>query len=132
MEAVGHYLLSAMTHYWFMFPVAILTASMATSSGFGGAIIFFPIFIYVLKMSVPEAIGTGMVTELCGMTSGMIGYTRQKQIEFSMAFPMVLLTIPGVVIGLHLVMVLNEAILKIFFGLIVMCCAVWTFMSMAE
>ncbi len=132
MEAVGHYIWSAITHYWFMFPVAILTASMATSSGFGGAIIFFPIFVYVLKMSVPEAIGTGMVTELCGMTSGMVAYTRQRQIEFSMAFPMVLLTIPGVVIGLHLVMVLDEAILKVFFGLVVTCCAVWTFASMAE
>jgi uncharacterized membrane protein YfcA len=49
-----------------------------------------------------------------------------------MAFPMVLLTIPGVVIGLHLVMVLDEAILKVFFGLVVTCCAVWTFASMAE
>jgi uncharacterized membrane protein YfcA len=132
MEAIVHYLWSAAAHYWFMFPVAVLTASIATGSGFGGAIVFFPIFVYVLKMAVPEAIGTGMVTELCGMTSGMIAYARQRQIEFSMAFPMVLLTIPGVVIGLHLAMVLDEAILKVFFGLVVIVCALWTFVSMAE
>jgi uncharacterized protein len=132
MDIITNYLWSAVIHYWFMFPIAILTASMATSSGFGGAIIFFPVFVYVLKMPVPEAIGTGMVTELCGMTSAMVGYTRKRQIEFSMAFPMVLLTIPGGVIGLHLTSVLNEAFLKIFFGLVVVVCALWTFTSIVE
>jgi hypothetical protein len=132
MDAFIHFFVNATVHYWFMFPIAVLTALMATSSGFGGAIIFFPIFVYALGMKVPEAIGTGMVTELCGMTSAMIGYTRQRQIEYSMAFPLVLLTIPGVVIGLHLAMVLDEAVMKIFFGLVVAACAVWTFVSMAE
>ena len=116
----------------FMFPVAICVAALATGSGFGGGIIFLPIFVYVLHMTVAQSVGTGMVTELCGMTSAMIGYVRQRQIEYGMAFPMVLLSIPGVVIGLHLAIVVNEAILKIFFGLVVMGCAVWTFASMVE
>jgi uncharacterized membrane protein YfcA len=83
-------------------------------------------------MTIAQSVGTGMVTELCGMTSAMIGYVRQRQIEYGMAFPMVLLSIPGIVIGLHLAIVVNEAILKVFFGLLVVGCAVWTFVSMVE
>jgi uncharacterized membrane protein YfcA len=116
----------------FMFPVAIAVAAMATGSGFGGGIIFLPIFVYVLEMTIPQSVGTGMITELCGMTSAMIGYIRQRQVEYNMAFPMILLSIPGIIIGLHLAMVLNDAILKIFFGVIVIGCAVWTFVSMVE
>ncbi|MBN1880808.1 MAG: sulfite exporter TauE/SafE family protein [Deltaproteobacteria bacterium] len=117
---------------WFMFPISILVAMTATGSGFGGGIIFLPIFVYFLGMTVPESVGTGMVTELVGMSSALVGYVRQRQIEFNIAFPMIMLTIPGVIIGLHLALVTNEAILKVFFGLIVVGCAIWTFVSMAE
>ena len=118
--------------YAFMFPVSIAVAALATGAGFGGGILFLPIFISVLGMNVAESVGTGMITELCGMTSAMIGYFRQRQVEVRIAFPMVLLAIPGIIIGLHLTMVLNEAILKTFFGLVVIGCAVWTFVSMVE
>lgn len=131
MEAVVDFFIKASPN-WFMFPIAIAVAATATGSGFGGGIIFLPIFVYVLGMSIPNSIGTGMVTELCGMTSAMMGYVRQRQIEYTMAFPMVLLSIPGVIIGLHIAMVADEAFLKVFFGLIVVGCAIWTFISMAE
>jgi len=131
MEHMMEFLAQASVN-WFMFPISILVAMTATGSGFGGGIIFLPIFIYFLGMTVPESVGTGMVTELVGMSSAMVGYIRQRQIEYGMAFPMIMLTIPGVIIGLHLAMVTNEAVLKVFFGLVVMGCAVWTFFSMAR
>ncbi len=67
-----------MLELWFMLPVSIAVASIATGSGFGGGILLFPVFIYVLNLNVPEAVGTGMITELCGMTSAMITYNKQK------------------------------------------------------
>ena len=101
-----------MLDYWFMFPIAIVVASLATGSGFGGGILFFPIFIYVLNLNVPEAVGTGMITELCGMSSAMIAYARQRQVEFDLALPMVIISFPGLVIGLHLTASINPAIPK--------------------
>ncbi len=118
-----------MFDYWFMFPIAIGVASLATGSGFGGGILFFPIFIYGLNLSVPEAVGTGMVTELCGMTSAMVSYTKQKQVEFDLALPMIIISFPGLVIGLHLVASVNPAIPKTIFGLAVIFCALWVLMS---
>jgi len=121
-----------MIEYWFMFPIAIVVACLATGSGFGGGILFFPIFIHGLNLSVPEAVGTGMITELCGMTSAMIAYTEQKQVEFDLALPMIIISFPGLVIGLHLASSVNPAIPKIFFGLAVIFCALWVLMSIKK
>ncbi len=121
-----------MIDYWFMFPIAIVVASLATGTGFGGGILFFPIFIYGLNLSVPEAVGTGMITELCGMTSAMITYTKQRQVEFDLALPMIIISFPGLVIGLHLVSSVNPAIPKTIFGVAVIFCALWVLMSIRE
>ncbi len=115
-----------MLQYWFMFPVSIVVASLATGSGLGGGILFFPVFIHVLHMSVPEAVGTCMVTELCGMTSAMICYTSQKQVEFEIALPMIIISFPGILAGLYIVQTINPAYPKFFFGLVVLLCACTT------
>ncbi|MCP4694526.1 MAG: sulfite exporter TauE/SafE family protein [Desulfobacterales bacterium] len=121
-----------MPEYWFMLPVSILVACVATGSGFGGGIIFFPIFIFALDLSVPMAVGTGMITELCGMTSAIISYTRQKQVEFEIAMPMIIISFPGLLIGLHIVRVLNPAYSKLFFGFVVLLCGLWVLHSLRE
>ena len=121
-----------MLEYWFMFPVAIVVASLATGSGFGGGILFFPVFIYGLHLSVPEAVGTGMVTELCGMSSAMICYTSQKQVEFEIALPMIIISFPGVLAGLYIVQTVNPAYPKFFFGVVVLLCALWVLHSLKD
>lgn len=90
---------------------------------------FFPIFIFGLGLSVPQAVGTGMVTELCGMSSAMISYASQKQVEFEIALPMIVLSFPGLLIGLYLVQVMDPAYPKFFFGTVVLVCALWLLMS---
>lgn len=112
-----------------MLPVSALVASLATGTGFGGGILFFPIFIFGLGLSVPQAVGTGMVTELCGMSSAMITYASQKQVEFEIALPMIVLSFPGLLLGLYVVQVVNPAYPKLFFGLVVLTCAVWVLTS---
>ena len=121
-----------MFQYWFMFPVAIIVASLATGSGFGGGILFFPVFIYLLGLSVPEAVGTGMITELFGMTTAMVFYARQKQVEFEIAFPMIIVSFPGLLTGLYIIQVVNPALPKMFFGLVVILCALWVLVSLKE
>ncbi len=121
-----------MLQYWFMLPISIIIASLATGTGFGGGILFFPIFIYVLDLSVPEAVGTGMVTELFGMTSAMIAYTGQKQVEFEIALPIIIISFPGLLIGLYIVQTVNPAYAKLFFGFVVILCALWVLFSLKE
>ena len=48
---------------WFMFPVAIGIATIAMMAGIGGAILFAPFFMLVLKLDPLIALGAGLVIE---------------------------------------------------------------------
>ena len=62
--------------YWYVFPVAIVFATIAMASGVGGATFFAPFFILVLRLPPEVAIGTGLITEVFGFASGLFAYVR--------------------------------------------------------
>ena len=104
--------------FWYMFPVAILIAILANSSGFSGGVLFQPIYNLLLNIPLPNAIATGIATETIGMTSGAIRYLYYKMPEMNIGFVMIMLTIPGVVIGNNALMIINENFLKLVLGVI--------------
>ena len=67
---------------WFMFPISILIATIAMSSGVGGAIFFAPILLLGLGLPPEVAIGVGLITEVFGFTSGVVAYLRRKLVDF--------------------------------------------------
>lgn len=82
------------TIYWFMFPISVCIATTAMLSGIGGAAIFIPIFVIIFPILGPEyplataaAIGTALMTEVFGFSSGFIGYYRRRLIDFRSAIP---------------------------------------------
>ena len=98
------------TLYWFMFPVSILVATSAMLSGIGGAALFTPIFILVFPMLGPEyplastvaAIGTALLTETFGFTSGFVGYFRKHLIDFAIVWRFLVISVPVAVAGAFL------------------------------
>lgn len=102
--------------YLFMFPVAIVIAILANSSGFSGGVLFQPIYNLVLNIPIQNAVATGIATETVGMTSGSIRYLMYKMVELPIGFTMIMLTIPGIVLGNHALMVINGDILKLILG----------------
>ena len=62
--------------FWFMFPVAVVIATIAMLAGIGGAVMFAPFFMLVLKLDPLIALGAGLVIEVFGFSSGVIGYWR--------------------------------------------------------
>ena len=84
------------TQYWFMFPVAMCVATCAMLSGIGGAALFIPIFVIIFPLLGPEyplatsaAIGSALMTEVFGFSSGFIGYYRKRLIDFRSAVPFI-------------------------------------------
>ena len=109
------------TLYWFMFPVSICIATSAMLSGIGGAALFIPIFVIVFPLLGPEyplhtaaAIGTALMTEVFGFSSGFIGYYRKHLIDFRSAAPFILVAVPIAICGALLLAVLqhHEGFLK--------------------
>ncbi len=105
--------------YWYMFPVAIVVAILANSSGFSGGVLFQPIYNLFLNIPIQNAVATGIATETIGMTSGAIRYIYYNMVELPLGFTMLMLTIPGVVLGNHALIVINGDLLKLVLGFII-------------
>ena len=103
------------TIYWFMFPVSICVATSAMLSGIGGAAMFIPIFVIIFPMLGPEyplataaAIGTALMTEVFGFSSGFVGYYRKRLIDFRSAVPFFSVSIPIAIVGALMLALLKE------------------------
>lgn len=99
-----------LTIYWFMFPVSICVATAAMLSGIGGAALFTPIFILVFPLLGPEyvlqstvaAIGTALLTETFGFSSGFVGYYRKKLIDSKIVWRYLRISVPVAIVGAFL------------------------------
>lgn len=103
------------TMYWFMFPVSILVATTAMLSGIGGAALFIPMFVIIFPMIGPEypmataaAIGTALMTEVFGFSSGFVGYHRKRLIDFRSALPFLGVAVPVSIVGALMLALLHE------------------------
>ena len=112
-----------------MFPIAIVVATSAMLSGIGGAALFIPIFVIVFPMLGPEyplatsaAIGSALMTEVFGFSSGFIGYYRKRLIDFKSALPFIYVSVPVAIIGALMFGVLQEqeVLLKVAYAVLML------------
>jgi len=90
------------TGLWFMFPVGVAFATIAMMAGIGGAVLFAPFFMLVLKLEPVVALGAGLAIEFFGFSSGVIGYWRKKAICFPVVRRLVMFTVPATAVGVLL------------------------------
>jgi len=106
--------------FWFMFPVAVVIATIAMLAGIGGAVMFAPFFMLVLKLDPLIALGAGLVIEVFGFSSGIIGYWRKKVIDFHIVKQLIVFTIPATVGGVILGRLLPVYVLKTMLALLIL------------
>ena len=58
--------------YWYLFPISVLIATTAMATGIGGAVFFSPLFMLALRLEPSVAVGTALITELFGFSSGLV------------------------------------------------------------
>lgn len=102
--------------YWFLFPISALIATIAMASGIGGAVFFSPLFMLALRLDARIAIGTALITELSGFTSGLIAYIKTRLIDYQLARNLLMFSIPFAVLGLFLADHFPDVILKTIFA----------------
>jgi uncharacterized membrane protein YfcA len=102
--------------YWYLFPIAILIATIAMASGVGGATFFSPLFILALGLPPEVAIGTGLITEVFGFASGLFAYIRKRLIDFSLGLTLLVVTIPLALVGTWVAGLVDAEILKVILG----------------
>jgi uncharacterized membrane protein YfcA len=108
--------MSLTMEYWYLFPISILIATIAMASGIGGAVFFSPLFMLVLKLDPAVAIGTALMTELFGFSSGFYAYWRRRLIDFKLGRGLLLFSIPAAVVGSLSTGLFPASILKTIFA----------------
>lgn len=97
---------------WWLLPAATAIATIAMATGVGGAVFFSPLFILVLGLDPKVAIGTALMTELFGFSSGVFAYFRKKLIDFKLGFKILIISVPASIIGLFLGKYIPADVLK--------------------
>jgi len=108
------------TSLWFMFPVAVGISTIAMLAGIGGAVMFAPFFMLVLRLDPLIAFGAGLAIEVFGFSSGVIGYLRKNVIKFNIVKQVIVLTIPATIVGVVLGRVIPVFALKILLALLIL------------
>lgn len=103
--------------FWYLFPAAIVIATIAMSSGIGGAVFFSPLFMLGLKLDPRIAIGSALITELFGFTSGLIAYHKARLIDYRLARDLLVFSIPAAMLGTYYADVIPAFYLKLIFAL---------------
>ena len=119
------------TLYWFMFPVSICVATCAMLSGIGGAALFTPIFVLIFPILGPgyelqstvAAIGTALLTETFGFTSGFVGYYRKKLIDFDIMKRFLWISVPIGIVSAFLAHLIPGALLIAGYAVLVLALA---------
>ncbi len=99
-----------------MLPAALGIATLAMASGIGGATFFSPLFILVLRLPPDVAIGTALITEVFGFSSGLLAYGRQRVIDFRLGMMMLAATVPLAIFGTLVAGIIAPELLKIVLG----------------
>ncbi len=102
--------------FWYLFPISILIATVAMSSGVGGAVFFSPLFMLALKLEPSIAIGSALITELFGFSSGLLAYFRAKLIDFKLAKNLLMFSVPAAILGAYYSDLVPPDILKSIFS----------------
>ena len=102
--------------YWFLFPISMLIATIAMASGIGGAVFFSPLFMLALRLDAKIAIGTALITELSGFSSGLIAYIKTRLIDYKLARNLLMFSVPFAILGLFLADFFPDVILKTVFA----------------
>lgn len=102
--------------YWYLFPISILIATLAMSSGIGGAVFFSPIFILLLKLDPSVAIGAALTTEFFGFSSGIFAYLKKRLVDFKLGFNLLLFSLPAAIIGVIYSDALPPVVIKSIFA----------------
>lgn len=101
---------------WYLFPLSVLIATIAMSTGIGGAVFFSPLFMLLLKLEPSVAIGAALATELFGFSSGIVAYLRRKLIDFKLGWNLLMFSVPAAMVGTYYADALPAAVLKAIFA----------------
>ncbi|MGD9364612.1 MAG: sulfite exporter TauE/SafE family protein [Desulfobacteraceae bacterium] len=103
---------------WLALPIGILIASVASTVGIGGGILWMPFLIIILKLRPDTAVVTSLFIQTAGMGSGTIAFWQLKQIDMRLMLFLLVVTIPGITLGAFMTRILAPVYLELILGVL--------------
>lgn len=100
------------------FPAGVVIASLVSAVGIGGGILWMPFFIIFMKLPPEAAVVTSLLVQTAGMGSGSAAFIKKKTAVLPLAGFLLLLTLPGLVLGALLTRLLSSANLELVLGIL--------------
>ena len=98
--------------YWYLFPISVLIATIAMATGIGGAVFFSPLFMLALRLDPSVAVGTALITELFGFSSGLVAYWKRRLIDWKLGGALLMVSVPAAIVGSLFADAFPPAVLK--------------------
>ncbi len=108
---------------WISFPAGILIATVVSTVGIGGGILWMPFLMILLKLRPDTAVMTSLLIQTAGMGSGAFAYWRRGLVDLHLVLLLLAITIPGIALGAWMTRILSSVYLKFILGSITLATA---------
>jgi uncharacterized protein len=95
--------MTELTSFSLLFMIGLIAGAYGVMVGAGGGFIFVPALLIIFHLPPEKAVGTGLAIVLINALSGVLGYVKQKRINYKMGILISIGAIPGTFIGSWLI-----------------------------
>ena len=120
-----------MLNNWISLPTGVLIATVASTVGIGGGILWMPFLLIIAKLRPDAAVVTSLLIQSAGMGSGTIAFWRQDRIDPALMLVMLAVTVPGIALGSYFAHILTPTHLELILGTLTLVTA-FIFVSAAQ
>lgn len=107
--------------------IGIIAGGYGTIVGAGGGFIFVPALLILLDMDPVIAAASGLVIVLINSFTGVLGYARQKKINYKIALTIGISALPGALLGVWLLEVYSSQYFYVIFATILVALGIFLF-----
>lgn len=107
-----------MSDVWLALPTGVAIAAVVSAVGIGEGILWMPFLLILMRLKPESAVLTSLIIQSAGMGSGTAAYSRMNRIDYGLAGRLLLLTVPGIVLGAYVTRIASPAHLELFLGLL--------------
>jgi uncharacterized protein len=108
---------------WISLPAGFVIATLVSTVGIGGGILWMPFLLLGLKLRPDTAVVTSLLIQTAGMGSGAVAFWRQNQTDLRLSGFLLAVTVPGVAIGAFLTRSITPDHLELILGLLTLATA---------
>lgn len=107
--------------------IGVIAGGYGTIVGAGGGFIFVPALLIVFQMNPIIAAGSGLVIVLINSLTGVVGYAKQKKINYKIALTIGISAIPGALLGVWLLQLYSSQYFYVIFATILVVLGIFLF-----